>query len=198
MSAQKFLRAVWFDDADEVTALLKSGVSVDTKDLTTEKTALQCAAMHGHTRIVNALLAAGATVNAREKFGGTALHWAAAQGSTDIVTALLEAGADTCAQDRYGDTPLVLARKYVRTECVAVLARAARFNVIGADEDSGLSYEDYLFSRVLPFVQTRFSLANCRLVCTAWRLMADRTLSARPIEFFKARPVWYTCEDCVY
>ncbi len=51
------------------------------------------AAFHGHTAIVEALLAAGAKVNAKNNDGKTALSIAAEKGHTDIVELLKKAGA---------------------------------------------------------------------------------------------------------
>ena len=53
------------------------------------------AARTGSVDAVKRLLAAGADVNARERwFGETALMWAAAENHADAVRALVEAGAD--------------------------------------------------------------------------------------------------------
>ncbi len=51
------------------------------------------AAGHGHINTVQALLDAGADVNAKQKYGGTALKYAIAQGHTEIVELLKQAGA---------------------------------------------------------------------------------------------------------
>ena len=58
---------------------------------------------------VEALLASGADVNARNESGATALLMAAAYGSSDIVDRLLAAGADPDIASDRGDTPLASA-----------------------------------------------------------------------------------------
>ena len=62
------------------------------------------AAKEGQTETVQALIAKGADVNAKEKNGWTALIRAAKKGHIDIVKALLEAGADVNAKDKMGGT----------------------------------------------------------------------------------------------
>ena len=51
------------------------------------------AAMEGHTSTVQALLAKGADVNAKSKFGSTALRLAKEKEHKEIVRILKEAGA---------------------------------------------------------------------------------------------------------
>jgi uncharacterized protein len=48
----------------------------------------------GHVDVVQALLAKGAEVNAKNNNGATALIWASIQGHVDVVQALLAKGAD--------------------------------------------------------------------------------------------------------
>ncbi len=55
---------------------------------------------------VEALLAAGADVNAAQPDGMTALHWAAYRDDLEAARKLLRAGADVTAENRYGVTPL--------------------------------------------------------------------------------------------
>ena len=52
-----------------------------------------------------ALLAAGAGIDARDNNGRTALHYAAAAGYTDVAKALVDRGADLSAKDVDGVTP---------------------------------------------------------------------------------------------
>lgn len=57
-------------------------------------TPLMVAADHGSTAAARVLLAAGAEVNAVNRYGGTALHFAAIRGAPEMVDLLLDAGAD--------------------------------------------------------------------------------------------------------
>ena len=67
--------------------------------------ALMTAARTGKLGPVQALLARGADVNAKERRGQTALMWAAAEGHAAVVEALLKAGADFRTPLPSGFTP---------------------------------------------------------------------------------------------
>ena len=74
-------------------------------------TALMYAAQRGEFGVVNALIKAGANVNARtERNGMTALIAAAQGGHLDVVNALIKAGADVNAKGTYGYTALAWAQ----------------------------------------------------------------------------------------
>ena len=81
------------------------------------------AAANGDTATVQALLDAGADVNAKNNEGVTALMWAAGVGGTDAVQVLLDAGADVNAKHKSG-TALVWAQKKGHTEVVEILKKA--------------------------------------------------------------------------
>lgn len=67
------------------------------------------AAAHGHTRTVNALVAAGAWLESTDAIGQTPLHIAACNGHEASARALILAGATVNALDGEGETPLSLA-----------------------------------------------------------------------------------------
>lgn len=77
-------------------------------------TALHWAVVTHHSDAVQALLAAGADVNAVDRFGYTPLLYAATLDFGDAATAevLLQAGADPNITNKEGKTPLVQAREY--------------------------------------------------------------------------------------
>ena len=83
-------------------------------------TALHFACNLGLPRLVRALVAAGASVDARtrdvsqlrEPGGRTPLHLAASTGSTGIVETMLSARADASAEDWMGSSPFVLACRH--------------------------------------------------------------------------------------
>ena len=60
---------------------------------------------------IQALLAAGADVMARDENGKTPLHWAAEYGTSANILALLADGADGKAKDENGKTPWDLAQE---------------------------------------------------------------------------------------
>ncbi len=83
-------------------------LDVDAMD-TTGLTALHCAAYTGHSVVIDALLAAGASVNMRARDGSTPLHMAAARCNPDAVRALVSNGGSVVAKDARGATPLLAA-----------------------------------------------------------------------------------------
>ncbi len=86
--------------------LLASGVEIDPRD-SAGYTPLLRAAKYRTKEVVEALLEAGAAVDAKEKGDGqTPLHFAVRRGNVEIAEALIAAGAEVNALDRWGDTPL--------------------------------------------------------------------------------------------
>jgi ankyrin repeat protein len=82
------------------------------------------AAWKGDTEKVQALLAQGADVNAKDKGGFTALMDAAWEGHTDTVQALLAQKADVNAKNKNGDTALMLANEKGHKDIVRILKQA--------------------------------------------------------------------------
>jgi uncharacterized protein len=78
-------------------------------DRLTTDTALGEAAGVGNLTAVQALIGAGANVNAPDKEGFTPLHGAAVNGSLEVVRTSLDAGADANRVDSNGKTPLAVA-----------------------------------------------------------------------------------------
>ena len=72
-------------------------------------TPLYVACRHGHTPIVEALLAAGATVNACTASGASPLLAAVCEGNATIVALLCAHGADPDSENKDGQTPLIAA-----------------------------------------------------------------------------------------
>ena len=94
-------------------AMLKSLLATDKKLVdardTDGSTPLHCATWKGHPEIVEALLAAGADVNAvnqNEHWGTTPLHAAAHANQAQIAQLLIDHGANPKARDNEGRTPL--------------------------------------------------------------------------------------------
>jgi ankyrin repeat protein len=97
-----FLREIsdWSDFMD------LSPVHVNSRREPYGNTPLKIASVQGDTTLVEALLAAGADVNARNEDDMTALHYAVSQGHPDVVRVLMLAGADPNRLDRYERSPL--------------------------------------------------------------------------------------------
>lgn len=94
------------------------------------ETPLMHAARSSKVDAVEALVRAGAHVNAKETWNGqTALMWAAAEGDSAMVSALLKIGADLRARSNGGTTPFVFAvRKGDLRTVQAMLAAGADVN----------------------------------------------------------------------
>lgn len=64
------------------------------------------AAEGGSKAIAELLIASGADVNAKDKYGCTALHFAASMNKCDVLRFLVASGADVEARDEDGHTAL--------------------------------------------------------------------------------------------
>ena len=106
------LLALAMGPPEVATRLIESGEPVNRAD-PDKMTYLHWASLAGQTGIARALLAKGASVAARDRWGMTPLHYAASfyHGRADVVEVLLQAGADPKARNRAGETPLALATK---------------------------------------------------------------------------------------
>lgn len=77
------------------------------------------------SEVLEALVAAGGDVKAKDENGSTPLLWAAQTGCTpSAVRALLKAGADPNARAKAGATPLMFAEIFQRTEIAEILRKA--------------------------------------------------------------------------
>jgi ankyrin repeat protein len=90
---------------------------------------MQVAAQPNNSSLIEALIAAGADVNAQDKYGATALMCASHAGKLGNVKALLgSSNIDLKVQNRGGYTALMLAKHYHYDNIVELLKQA------GADE----------------------------------------------------------------
>ena len=104
------------DREDDVKKLLDEGrVQADAQDADCDL-AIHLAASHGRLRILNALIAAGASLGARDHERATPLVLACIHGHVDCVIALLQAGADPSSKWQYL-TPIQWAFVKKHAEC---------------------------------------------------------------------------------
>jgi len=103
---QLLAQACFFGDLAEVRTLLDAGADANSRD-SNGMTGLHWVASRGGVEAAEALIAAGADVNAAtSKEGWTPLHWAARAGRADVARALLMSGAAIAARNTAGRTPL--------------------------------------------------------------------------------------------
>ena len=88
-------------------------------------TPLHWAALGGNAAVVEQLLAAGADIGARDKWGGVALHKAVEGGHPEVVQMLLTHDAYVNVKDDKGLTPIDLAWSKGRASLVQFLEQAA-------------------------------------------------------------------------
>ena len=96
-------------DAAAVRRILDSDPSLATRTLLGNLTPLMMATYYGHAEIVEALIVAGADMNAMFSGGVTALHVAARKGHEQVARILLSHGAAPDARNDEGETPLEMA-----------------------------------------------------------------------------------------
>ncbi|MEW6736386.1 MAG: ankyrin repeat domain-containing protein [Acidobacteriota bacterium] len=123
--------------------LLAAGANVNALDERLGITALTWAVLQNRIDLLQALIEAGADINAKntnnghisdhiqEKFPATALIAAVIRGESGIVKALIEAGADLNGKDsKYGMTPLMYAVEEDQLEVVKLLVKSgAKVNI---------------------------------------------------------------------
>jgi ankyrin repeat protein len=126
-----------------VEILLNAGAGIEThSDKYNGGTALHAAVETVQTDMAEALIKAGAKVNAKDDFNRTPLHIAVNVKNKELITLLLNNGADVNALDKFKNTPLHVAANAKDKEVIMVLLKA------GADENAkdgkGMRPVDYL------------------------------------------------------
>ncbi|XP_027707940.1 ankyrin repeat domain-containing protein 23 isoform X2 [Vombatus ursinus] len=103
------------------------------------RTALHWASLKGHSQIVNKLLEAGATADAREMLDRTPLFWACRGGHLEILKQLLNQGANVNARDKIWSTPLHVAVRTGHCDCLEhLIACGAQTDAQDKEGDTAL------------------------------------------------------------
>jgi ankyrin repeat protein len=100
---ESLIKAATSGDIERVKVLIAAGADVDFQRVINGFTALIYAAQKGYTHIVEALLRAGANVNAKNKNGHTALMRAAEKDNPAIIEMLLQYGAQGAKESLSSD-----------------------------------------------------------------------------------------------
>jgi ankyrin repeat protein len=108
-------------DLGKVESELKRGTPVDLPEAIKQSTALMFASERGFSEIVERLVASGANVNHKNKYGFTALHAAVSGQHLAVVKYLVKKGAEIDAQDNLGQTPLYFAAERGSLDLTRVL-----------------------------------------------------------------------------
>jgi peptidoglycan/LPS O-acetylase OafA/YrhL len=95
-------------DADAVRRRFAAGADAEGRDQLFHRRMLTWAACSNHAAVVEAVIEAGADVNARGGLGDTTLHEAVAYGCDEAVAVLLSRGADPTIANRSGRAPLAM------------------------------------------------------------------------------------------
>lgn len=142
-------RAVDMGHEEIVRALLAAGAGVDRSEPLNGATPLMFAVRAQETErgettapiearwaVAETLLAAGARLDARNRWGGTALQWAADAGNLRMVERLIARGAGVDLGDDAGLTPLMVAANYEGEPYLAMVRAllAAKAKVDARDE----------------------------------------------------------------
>lgn len=138
----KFLKAVEEKKHDEVNELLlKNATVIDSRDITSGRTALHIAAENREYAWLSYLLGKGANPNIADKRGVTPLMLASQIGFVEAVNALAQSGAKVDTPNVTGETPLISAVHRRDLAMLRVLLLS------GADpnraDNSGRSARDY-------------------------------------------------------
>lgn len=136
-------------DTDRVLSLWSAGADLNARDGLSNQTPLIAAAEAGQFEAAQALLEAGAKVDAADIWGRTALIWAAGYGSRPVkpaeglavVRLLLEHGGDASHIAEAPDTPLIAAARAGSASAVRLfLEYGAAVNARDVHEETALFY----------------------------------------------------------
>ncbi len=116
----EFLQALWQEDLTRVENMLKGGIDPNAQTSTGNRPLL-IAAKKRNPRLLEILIAQGASVDAADRKGLTALMAAASMGLASNVQVLIAAGAKVNARDEKGSTALIWAAISGHPQVVEIL-----------------------------------------------------------------------------
>ena len=93
-------------DLRSVRSELDKGVNANAKNSASAAPPLLLAALNSQTEVIKLLIAEGADLDGKDKFGNTSLHYASQHGSKVIVELLISNKANVNMKNKGGETPL--------------------------------------------------------------------------------------------
>ncbi len=147
-----FFNAVRANDSETVKTCIADGVNVNREDPESKyqcQTALMQAAGMGYVQLATLLLARGAEVNIKNRWGDTGLMKAVEKGQGEIVEVLLAHGAEVNAKTGSGRTTLLDALPH-REIVKRLLAHGADVNAQDSDDSTALLLSKYQIPHVTP------------------------------------------------
>ena len=133
--SQELMAAAHAGDLAQVNSLLKSGADVNACDENgwspLMKACYNAELKHGFAEVVQALIEAGADIEAPIGYGVRPLMLAAGYGETAVVEVLLRAGADVLAQNEGGFTALMMVKQKHYVDVVNLLHEAEQLAGVG-------------------------------------------------------------------
>jgi len=128
-SANKRLQAAAAaGDTAAIGDALRTGAQLESRDAE-GRTPLMTAVYKHHASAAQALIDAGANVNAQDKILNSPFLYAGAEGMTDIVRMCMKAGADYTVYNRYGGSALIPACERGHVETVIALLEDKKFPI---------------------------------------------------------------------
>lgn len=133
------VKAALEDNLEAVKEILLSHRDVNSRDKSTQNSALDRAILNGNREMVQVLLWAKADVNSRDSTGETPLMMIGEDTTSEIVWDLINNGAKVNLRDDEGDTALIAVAEVDNVEALKVLLDAgAKVNVSNNDGQTAL------------------------------------------------------------
>lgn len=133
--SNELMAAAYAGDLNLVSKLLAAGADVNVRDENgwspLMKACYNAELKHGFADVVQALITAGADIEAPIGYGVRPLMLAAGYGETAVVEVLLQAGADVLAQNEGGYTALMMVKQKHYVDVVNLLHEAEQLAGIG-------------------------------------------------------------------